>query len=86
MKPVLEWLNRPGPYGQYCYADQNPRARVILSKYPFFFDDFFWYWNPKGRKDIIVRAPLWTFPCKSVPAEKAARKKAQSEKGQSRLK
>lgn len=47
----------------------------LLEMYPFFFDDEYWYWHPKTRRGavmrtIIKRAPLWTYPQKSVPAEK----------------
>jgi len=86
---IAEWLNCPGPYAQYSYLEQHDwRVARLLELYPFFFDDVYWYWKPKGKSAgaIIKRAPLWSYPNKSVPAEKAARKKAVSQKGQLRLK
>jgi hypothetical protein len=37
------------------------------------------------RTDIVKRSPLWTYPNKSVPAEKAQRKKAAQLKNQRKL-
>ena len=34
---------------------------------------------------MVKRAPLWTYPTKSVPAEKAQRKKATQQPNQSKL-
>jgi len=84
----IDWLNCPGPYVSYAYLDQcDWRVSRLLEIYPFFFDDDYWYWKPKSKCGAIVkRAPLWTYPTKSVPAEKAARKKAISQKGQTKLK
>lgn len=73
-----EWLNNPGPYTQYTH-DPGPKLVQIIERFGFCFDDKYWYWIPKikrkGKKNsgIVKRAPLWTYPCKSVPAEKSKR-------------
>ena len=77
---MTEWLNTPSPYAQYTY-DADPRLKQIILMYGFAFDDSFWYWIPRARRgelrtDIVKRSPLWTYPNKSVPAEKSSRKKA----------
>ena len=85
-----EWLNSPGPYVQYTY-DPDPRLVAIIRRYGFAFDDSYWFWIPRTRRGgelpllIVKRAPLWTYPNKSVPAEKAQRKKAARLKNQKRL-
>ncbi len=79
MMQESEWLNNPGPYTQYTH---NPDLRLaqLIDRYGFVFDDKFWYWKPKVTRksrgkthNIVKRAPLWTYPCKSVPAEKSQR-------------
>ncbi len=86
-----EWLNSPGPYVQYTY-DVDPKLAALILRYGFAFDDKFWYFIPKVKRGgalnsmpIVKRAPLWTYPCKSMPAEKAKRKKAARISCQSRL-
>jgi hypothetical protein len=78
---VSEWLNSPGPYVQYTY---NPDLRLValIRRFGFAFDDCYWFWIPKNRGGaelptlMVKRAPLWTYPCKSIPAEKAQKRKA----------
>jgi hypothetical protein len=88
-----EWLNSPGPYVQYTY-NADPRLVRLIQAFGFAFDDKFWYWCPlcRGKNSrrvlntsIVKRAPLWTYPTKSVPAEKAQRKKASQLANQKRL-
>jgi hypothetical protein len=85
-----EWLNSPGPYVQYTY-DADPRLVAIIRRHGFAFDDRFWYWIPKtklGKEQVLLmvkRAPLWTYPTKSVPAEKAQHKKAAEHQKQKKL-
>jgi hypothetical protein len=71
-----EWLNSPGPYVQYTY-NADPRLVRLIQAFGFAFDDKFWYWCPlcRGKNSrrvlntsIVKRAPLWTYPTKSVPA------------------
>jgi hypothetical protein len=70
-----EWLNSPGPYVQYTYGP-DPNLVAIIRRHGFCFDDRFWYWIPKtkwgGEQSMLMvkRSPLWTYPLKSVPAEK----------------
>lgn len=85
-----EWLNSPGPYVQYTHIP-DPRLVKLIKKYGFVFDDEFWYWIPKvtrnGKKlyNLVKRAPLWTYPCKSVPAEKSRRRAAQNNLKQKKI-
>lgn len=84
-----EWLNRPGPYGQYTH-NPDPRLIEIIRRHGFAFDDEFWYWIPKFRNGklndkMMKRAPLWTYPCKSVPAEKSRRHMAQNHGKQKKI-
>ena len=85
-----EWLNNPGPYVSYTY-DADPRLVAIIQRHGFAFDDRFWFWIPHSRRggelrsDLVKRSPLWTYPCKSVPAEKSARRKAMHHFGQRKL-
>jgi hypothetical protein len=78
MMQKSEWLNNPGPYTQYTH-NPDPRLIKLIETYGFAFNDEFWYWIPKatrnGKKNqnLVKRAPLWTYPCKSVPAEKSRR-------------
>jgi hypothetical protein len=74
MKPLkAEWVHSKAPYTDWTY-EIDPKALKLLELYPFFFDDEYWYWHPKTRKGvlnrtILKRAPLWTYPNKSCPAE-----------------
>ncbi len=76
----MEWLNSPGPYVQYTY-DPDPRLVALIRRHGFAFDDVFWYWIPRNKRGgeltvlMVKRAPLWTYPTKSVPAEKAQQRK-----------
>ena len=85
-----EWLNNPGPYVQYTY-EADSRLIQIIRRHGFAFDGKFWYWIPKTKRGgeqatlIVKRAPLWTYPNKSVPAEKAQRKKATQQPNQCKL-
>jgi len=85
-----EWLNSPGPYVQYTY-EADPRLVAIIRRHGFAFDDRFWYWIPKTKRGrelpllMVKRAPLWAYPCKSVPAEKAQRKKAGQHPNQKKI-
>ncbi len=87
---MVEWLNTPGPYVQYTY-DVDPKLSSIIQSNGFAFDDTYWYWHPRRRNrktpilDMIKRAPLWTYPCRSVPAEKSRKRKADRERGQRKL-
>lgn len=72
--PRSEWIHSKSPYTDWTYQIP-PKALRLLEFYPFFFDDEHWYWHPKTRKGainrtIMKRAPLWTYPNKSCPAEK----------------
>lgn len=71
---MTTWIHGRSPFVDWTY-EIDPKMLRILEKYPFVFDDEFWYWHPKTRrgaelKTIVKRAPLWTYPQKSVPAEK----------------
>ena len=85
-----EWLNSPGPYVQYTY-DPDPKLVLIIRRHGFAFDEAHWFWIPKTKRGVeqsvlmVKRAPLWTYPAKSVPAEKAQRKKARELKNQRKL-
>lgn len=85
-----EWLNSPGPYVQYTY-DADPKLIAIIRRHGFAFDEKHWYWIPKTKRGaelpmlLVKRAPLWTYPTKSVPAEKAQRKKAAQLHSQKKL-
>ena len=86
-----EWLNSPGPYVQYTY-DPDPKLVAIIRRYGFAFDNEHWYWIPKAKRGgaelpmlMVKRAPLWTYPTKSVPAEKAQHKKAMQHQNQQKL-
>lgn len=83
-----EWLNSPGPYVQYTY-NADPKLVAIIRRHGFAFDERFWYWVPKTKlgqeQTMVKRAPLWTYPTKSVPAEKAQRKKASQHQKQKKL-
>ena len=87
----MEWLNSPGPYVQYTY-DPDPKLVLIIRRHGFCFDEAHWFWIPKTKRGgveqlmlMVKRAPLWTYPTKSVPAEKAQRKKAAQQPNQKKL-
>lgn len=75
-----DWLNCKGNvYVQYSTADLvDPKLVYLIDVYGFAFDDSFWYWRVKPRAqggnrkgiNIIKRSPQWTYPQKSIPAEK----------------
>jgi pimeloyl-ACP methyl ester carboxylesterase len=85
-----EWLNSPGPYVQYTY-DPDPKLIAVIRRHGFAFDGEHWFWIPRTKQGgeqatlIVKRAPLWTYPTKSVPAEKAQRKKAAQLRNQKKL-
>jgi hypothetical protein len=64
---------------------------AIIRRHGFAFDDKYWYWIPKTKLGaeqallLVKRSPLWTYPTKSVPAEKAQRKKATQQPNQSKF-
>jgi hypothetical protein len=60
----MEWLNRPfQTYGQYTYEIPQ-KARTILNRYGWFFDNDYFYYRPKKKQDIMIRIPLWMWPQK----------------------
>lgn len=71
----MEWKNTPDLYTDYIQLEEAPQKMLqLLTKYPFFFDEEFFYWQVKDRKGnlrpIIKRRPLYWYPQKSTPAEK----------------
>jgi len=74
---MTDWLNCKGnPYVQYSSSDLvDPKLVTLIDLYDFAFDDSFWYWRPRARRNhkplaIIKRSPIWTYPKKSVDAER----------------
>jgi hypothetical protein len=67
----MEWKNSPDLFNDYVFLEECPRAMAkILLKFGWFFDDIFFYWLVKGGK-IVKRRPLYWYPQKSTPTEKA---------------
>lgn len=66
MIPQRDWLNAPyDPYTQYTY-EIGAAEHFLLQEFGWFFDDEFFYWQPKKKKDIIKRAPLWMYPQRGI--------------------
>jgi len=62
----IEWLNRPFQrYGQYTY-EIPLKALGLINRYGWFFDDDYFYYIPRTRKDIMIRFPLWMYPQKGL--------------------
>lgn len=62
----IEWLNRPFQrYGQYTYEIPE-KAKFLIEKWGWFFDDEYFYYIPRTRKDIMVRFPIWMYPQKGL--------------------
>lgn len=74
---MVDWLNCIGNLYVTYTNTPDPIMVQLIEKYGFIFDDDYWYWIPKQRKGngkrlgIVKRAPIWTYPVKSVPSEKA---------------
>jgi hypothetical protein len=58
-----EWLNTPDLHVQYTY-EIGAAELILIEKYGLFFDDDYFYWQPRKKKDIIKRAPLYLYPQK----------------------
>jgi hypothetical protein len=68
---MMEWKNSPDLYNDYVHLEECPWAMAqLLKTYGWFFDDSFFYWQVKDR-DIVKRRPLYWYPQKSTPSEKA---------------
>ena len=72
-----EWLNFRGPYGQYT-RDPDPKMVTIIERWGFYFDDDFYYWIPKSKRNIVKRFPIWLYPQRVVSAEKHKRPENQT--------
>jgi len=58
---MTEWLNSFSLTRQYTY-EISEKARQLIERYGWFFDDDFAYWFGPYRKDIMMRVPVWQWP------------------------
>lgn len=62
MPPLkCDWLNSFNIYRQYTFQIP-PKAKLLLQKYGWFFDDEYVYYSERKRKDIMLRIPEWMWP------------------------
>ena len=60
---MTDWLNSFSLTRQYTY-DIPAKARSLIERYGWFFDDNYAYYFGPHRKDIMMRVPLWQWPKK----------------------
>lgn len=61
MPEIQDWLNSFNPYRQYTH--QIPaKAKELLDRYGWFFDDTYIYYKERTRDDIMLRLPQWMWP------------------------
>jgi len=83
----IEWKNTPDLYNDYCYLEEcRPLMQKLLLRYTWFFDNEYFYWLVKHRKghrsgQIVKRRPLYWYPQKSTPQEKAIKKNIITKQG-----
>lgn len=76
---MMEWKNSPDLFNDYVHIDECPWGmKQILLQYGWFFDDDYFYWLPRCRKntkyvDVVKRRPLYWYPQKKTPSEKVKR-------------
>lgn len=57
----MEWLNSHSINRQYTYEIPE-KARALIERYGWFFDDSYAYYFGPRRKDIMLRVPCWMWP------------------------
>jgi hypothetical protein len=59
----MEWLNSFSLTRQYTY-DVPSKAKILIERYGWFFDDNYVYYFGPVRRDIMLRVPLYQWPQK----------------------
>ena len=79
------WLNAPyNAYVRYTHEITEIEKRLV-ERYGWFFDDTFFYWQPKQNQNILKRAPLWMYPQKGLGGSKVEKHKYRFHEKQTKL-